>query len=162
MSTQNSGPDDLETWENVSRSRFVLKKFSQTGALTGQMIKGGAKFHVSTKERQINQEIAATKKLDPFLNGTFSPVRLLETTEDAEEIASNPNTIGEEEIVKLVKGPVAALRSRLAEMENLITIERVLEVAKGADVTVSKLEAIEARITEVRPDTHVEINNSGF
>jgi hypothetical protein len=151
--------DELETWENISHSRFVLKKFSARGELQGELINGKRKFHVTTRERHINQEIAATPGLDPFSNGMFAPVRLLDTTEDAAEIAANPNLLGESDMVDLVKGRVDSLKKRLADVENSVVLQRLLEVAKEQDVQASKLDAIKARIDEVSPSIAVEIDS---
>lgn len=158
MSEVGTNLDDLETWENISRSRHVVKKFSSKGDLIEEMISGNRKFHITTRERHINMERAAESKLDPFSNGMFAPVKLLDTTDDAEQIASNPNLIGESEMVDLVKGRVDTLRKRLGEVENPIVLNRLLEVALEQDVQASKLEAVKVRIAEVSPSTFVSVD----
>lgn len=154
---QGTNLDDLELWQNIGRSRFVLKKFSAKGDLVGEIVNGGRKFHVSTRERHINSELAANDKLDPFSNGMFTPVKLLDSTDDLEQIASNPNLMGESDMADLVKGRVDALRKRIGEVGNDVVLERLLEVAKENDASIGKVEAIEARLADLRPATFTEI-----
>lgn len=152
--------DDLETWQNIGRARYVLKKFSAKGDLVGEIIAGGRKFHVTTRERHINSEMTANSSLDPFSNGMFAPVKLLDSTDDLEQIASNPNLIGEDEMADLVKGKIDVLRKRLPEISNTIVLDRLLEVAKAQDATVGKVDAIEKRIEELSPAAFVEVETA--
>lgn len=143
--------EELETWENISHSRYIVKKFSAKGDLISEMINGRKKFHVTQRERHINQELAAAESMDPFANGMFVPIRLLETTDDAEQIASNPNLLGESDMVDLVKGNGNSLKKRLAEISNTIVLERLQEVAHEQDVAGSKLTSIADRLDELKP-----------
>lgn len=158
MATPANTVDELETWRNISRSRHVLKKFGAKGDLIDEMIAGKKQFHVSTRERHINTEMAAEDKLDPFTNGMFVPVTLLDSTEDAEQIASNPNVLSESEMVDLVKGAAPKLKARLEEIINPIVVERLREVAADADVQASKMTAIEARLEALQPKLAVEVD----
>ncbi len=108
----------------------------------------------------MNSELASSPKVDPFRNGQFAPVRLLDSTEDAEEIASNPNLLGESDIVDLVRGKVEPLRARLAEIDQSVVVERMLEVASKEDARMHTVKAIETRLVELRPQTHVEVESS--
>lgn len=159
MTERGVSNDDLETWENISRGRHVIKKFSVRGDLMDEMIGGQRKFHLTTRERQLNMERAATSALDPFSNGMFTPVHLLDSTEDAEQIASNPNLIGETEMVELVKGHVKTLTKRIGDVTNPIVLQRLLQVATESDVSVGKVAAIEARIEEMSPSQVVEVES---
>lgn len=152
---------DLETWENITDSRYVLKKINARGELASEMIGSRRTFHLTTQERHINSEMTASERLDPFRNGMFAPVRLLDGTEDADEIASNPNLMGEEEMAKLASGKVDALRKRIGEVDNPIVLKRLLEVAETEDSRVTTLKAIRERIEEVAPTNVVEIEHSG-
>lgn len=152
---------DLEAWENVSKSRFSLRRIDSRGDVRTELIGGGKTFHLSPEERYMNSELASSPKVDPFKNGRFAPVRLLETTEDAEEIRANPNLLGEEELVELVKGKVEPLRARLQEIEQPVVVERMREIAEREDARVTSVKAIEARLEELRPETHVEVQVAG-
>lgn len=150
--------NELEAWENISRSRHYITKTDRRGELATEMVGGKKTFYISETDRQINMERAANEKLDPFRNGQFSPVRLLDGTEDKEEIAANPNLIGEADMAKLVKGPIGKLKDKLAEIDNPIVVNRLADIARDQDATVKKVEAIDARIAELKPSTatHVE------
>lgn len=153
---------DLETWENITNSRYVLKKFNARGELASEMIGSRKTFHVTTQERQINSEMTASERLDPFRNGMFAPVRLVDGTEDAEEIAANPNLMGEAEMSSLAGGKVEALRKRIADVTNPVVLRRLLEVAEKEDARVTTLKAIKDRIDEVAPSNVVEIEHPGL
>lgn len=143
---------NLETWTNISQSRHAIKRMGAHGVLKTEVIRGQSKFHISEEDRRLNMEMAANPRLDPFSNGQFTPVRLLDGTEDAQEIASNPNLISEDEMAKLIKGNVKTLEARLKEIENPVVIDRLLAIAEESDTTVGRLKAIKTRQTELRPD----------
>lgn len=148
---------ELEAWENVSRSRYALRRINSVGQLETELIGGHKTFHLTTQERYMNSERAASARSDPFRNGRFAPVRLLETTEDAEEIAANPNLLGESDMVELVKGKIEPLRARLEEIQQPVVVERMLEVAEREDARMTSVKAIQKRIEDLRPETHVEV-----
>lgn len=153
--------EELETWENVSRGRVVIKhKAGEYGRFKDELVNGGKKFHITQDDRRLNQELAANDGLDPFMNGILSPVRLLENSEDAEAILANPNVMGESEMADLVKGHFKSLEKRLGDITNPVTLERLLAVAKQSDASVSKVEAITARLQEVAPSLANEILSS--
>lgn len=152
---------DLEAWENTSHSRFSLRRIDSRGDVRTELVGGRKTFHLSPEERYMNSELASSPKVDPFKNGRFAPVRLLETTEDAEEIKTNPNLLAEGDLVELVKGKVEPLRARLAEIEQPLVVERMKEIAEREDARMTSVKAIEARLEELRPQTHVEVEVAG-
>lgn len=151
---------DLETWENVTAARFVIKKFGAKGDLLDEMIGGKKRFHLSTQERHINMELAANDELDPFSNGSLAPVRLLDSTDDAEQIASNPNLMSEDEMVGLLKGNVNTLKKRVNEVRNPALLGRLKELAVEHDVTVGKVSAIDVRLQDVAPSLYTEVTQA--
>jgi hypothetical protein len=152
---------DLEAWENVSRSRYALQRIDRRGDIRTELIGSKKVFHLAPEERYLNSEQASSPSVDPFKNGRFSPVRLLETTEDADEIAANPNLLGEADIKDLVKGKVEPLRARLSEIEQPVVVERMLEIAEAEDARMTSVKAIEQRLAELSPQTHVEVQVAG-
>lgn len=152
---------ELEAWENVSRSRYALQRINGRGDITTDLIGGKKTFHLSPEERYMNSELAADPKVDPFKNGRFAPVRLLDDTEDAAEIAANPNLLGEGEIKALVTGKVEPLRARLSEIEQPVVVERMLQVAEAEDARMTSVKAIEDRLAQLNPMTHVEVQVAG-
>lgn len=154
-------PPEHETWENTGDSRVVLKKYSHAGELIDEMINGRRKVVLTTNERKINQELAATQKMDPFMNGTFAPVRLIETADDLEQIRANPNLMSEGDMKALLKGRVAALETRLTEISSEAVLRRMVEVAEAEDAPVSKLKAVKSRLDEFKLDFVSEVQAAG-
>lgn len=155
--TTASQLDDVETWENVTAARHSLKRFSSKGDLMDELVGSNKTFHITTRERHLNQERAANDELDPFMNGMFAPVRLLDSTEDAAEIAANPNLMGESEMLDLVKGNVKSLEKRIKDVRNPVVIERLLNVAETNDSTIGRIQVIKSRLSELSPSLYTEI-----
>lgn len=145
------GFEDVESWQNMSDSTFGVMKFGAAGTVTSEVVGPRKTFHLSTRERMLNMESAATPDLDPFTNGMFNPVTLIETSADAEQIQSNPNILGEAEMAELVTGPVAKLRERLEGVTNLVLLKRMKEIGEEKDARVANLKAIDLRIEDVDP-----------
>lgn len=152
-----------ETWKNATQGRIFLKKYNQKGEMAAEMIPGGKVFQISPNERRINAELAATPDLDFFQNGQLTPVRLIETEEDAKEIASNPNLMAESDMVDLFKGHWKTFEARVGEISNLTTLRRLLEIAQSdqVDAKVRQVEAVKQKIEEIDPPDHVEIGHAG-
>jgi hypothetical protein len=146
-----------ETWENTGMSRVVLKKYSHSGELVDEMLNGRRKIMVTPHERRLNQELAANKHLDPFANGTLSPVHLIETADDLEEIKANPNLMSETDMKDLLKGHFKKLEARLAEIDSEPILNRLLEVASEEDASLSKVNAIKTRLDSFKPDYVTEV-----
>lgn len=159
--TTSAQLEDVESWENVTAARHVLKRFSSKGDLMDEMVGSNKTFHITTRERHLNSERAANDDLDPFTNGAFAPVRLLDSTDDAEEIAANPNLMGEAEMKELIKGNVKSLEKRIKDVRNPVVIERLLAVANENDSTVGRIAIINARLTELSPSLYTEIEAGG-
>lgn len=152
-----------ESWKNTTAGRIFLKKYNQRGELASEMVPGGKVFQISPVERRINTEMAALPELDFFSNGQLTPVRLIETEEDAKEIASNPNLMAESDMVDLFKGHWKTFEARVGEINNLTTLRRLLEVGQSSEVDakVRQVDVIKAKIEEISPAEHVEINHAG-
>lgn len=148
----------LETWENATRGRVGVLRFDRFGQMKSETIRPGGKFQVTTEERQINSERAATKKLDIFSNGYCVPVRLLEDAEDAKEIASNPNLMGESELKALFKGSQKAFAEKINGITNTNTLRRVLDMTEDENIgaSVKHQKIVLERIKELEsPETAV-------
>ena len=96
-----------------------------------------------------------------FQNGRLQPVRLIDTAEDYEEIASNPNFMSESDIIALLKRPVKEVRERLDEVTSVTTVNLIAEIAR-ADENIKKVvvDAVEARLDSFTPENVVEVVNS--
>lgn len=155
---------ELETWENGTRGRIGVLKFDRRGELRNELVRPKARVHLTPDERKINQERAAEDRLDVFQNGHLIPVRLLDGTEDAKEIASNPNLMAESDLRELFKRQWKAFGSKVNEITNPMTLNRLLALAEDDDVnaTVKQVSIIKARISEVSgEDETVELEPVG-
>lgn len=146
----------LETWQSGVRGVVAIKKFDRRGEMKDEVIRAGQKFTLTTEERIFNQDRAASPELCDFRNGRLIPVRILDGTEDAKEIASNPNLIGESEMVDLLKGHFKTFESKLRAISNTVALERFLAVAEDNDATIKQVSAIKTRLDEVNPIRVVE------
>lgn len=153
--------EETETWENSTPGRVVVRKFDARGTLGHELVGSKRKIAITPQERKINQEMAASEDLDVFKNGTMQPVRLIEGNEETQEIASNPNHVSESDIRAMVKGHHKTLEKRLTEIRNPSALQRLLEVARDEDASVSTVEKIKARLQEVSPSLYEEVTPVG-
>lgn len=153
----------LETWRNITRGRVVLQKYNSQGHLIDELIGGERQFHVTPAERRLNQERCANEELDPFANGTFAPVRLIDGEEDAKALADNPNVMSDSAMDDLfsAKGATPAFIERVNSISNPVTLNRMLAVANERDASVKQVDAIRARLEQVSPLLAVEVTATG-
>lgn len=106
----------------------------------------------------MNQDLAARADMDVFSNGQLQPVRILDSVEDAREIAENPNLMSEAEMRALFKASVKTpeFAERIGTVTNQAALERLLDIAEEEDATISKVSAIRSRIRESSPDLFAE------
>jgi len=145
--------DELETWKNPTEGRVWINRLDRHGELEKvEVIAGGRTFHISSAERRLNQEMAYNSDLDLFANGTLTPVRMIEGSDDAREFAANPNLLTEDDMRGLVRKTKASTDSfveRLATIKNPATLERLLSLAREEDAPLSRVEAIQGRLGEL-------------
>lgn len=161
--------EDKETWKNAGRGSVWLNVFdpAKPGALKHQQVRGGGTIVITTQERQVNQDRAANRDLDMFTNGTLTPVRLVDSAEDYEEIASNPNLLSEDDMRDLFKLKTPSFKKRIGEITNSIAMARMLEMAKEEEselnISMAQYKAVETRLAELRggPEVvEIEINQT--
>lgn len=146
--------DQLETWQNVTRGRVVLRRVGAMGQVRYDMIGGSKIFHITPQERRMNQEVAATEDLDFFLNGVLQPINLADT-DDADFLKDNPNLLGDEDQIKrLFKASPDVFAERLATIKNSSALERLKDLAYQDDTgaTVAQARMVEARLAQVAPE----------
>lgn len=149
-----------ETWENVSRGVVGYLESDPKGPPRGKLVRGGARFTISTEDRIMNQDLAMNDG-GVFQNGRLQPVRLIDTAEDYEEIAANPNFMSESDITDLLKRPIKEVRARLDEVTSVTTVNLIAEIAR-ADENIKKIvvDAVESRLDAFTPENVVEVVNS--
>jgi hypothetical protein len=148
----------FEVWRNSIAGSVGVKKTDRRGELVTETVRGGEKFQISTDDRLLNSEWAANDDLDVFKNGMLTPVRILDGTEDAKEIASNPNLITESDMAALFSAHWKTFEAKLGLITNLTTLQRLLSVAEAedTDATVRQVQSIKSRIDELNPSPVVE------
>lgn len=158
-----------EVWENPNAGPRYIKQYNQEGKLVSVPIRPGKRFVLTTKERLINSDIAASEELDMFKNGQLVPVTLAETAQDYEKIMSNPNLISETDMAALFKiKKVADFRERLATITNKTVLERIQALADDdeTNASVPQVKAIMNRLEEINPTpdrprlTEDDLNNN--
>ncbi len=147
---------ELESWKNPTAGRVWVNRLDHRGDLKKtELVGSGKTFHLSAAERRANQEMAYNTDLDVFANGTLTPVRLVGSAEEAAAFAANPNHMTEDDMRSLVnkpKGKASELfTERLGSIRNAATLERLLALAREEDAPLSRVEAIQTRLTEVNP-----------
>lgn len=161
-----SNVDDKETWKNAGAGEIWIKVLDPiTQRMQHTPVRSGAKVAISTRDRQFNQDLAASPDKDFFSNGTLTPVRLVDTAEDYQEISSNPNLLSEDDMVEILKiRAIGKFRERIADITNLIALNRMIEMAESEEVnvTMAHSKALNARLQDLRGDVPevVEVTQS--
>lgn len=140
-----------EMWKNVTKGTVVVSKFDNNENIVRSDVKSGQTITVTEEERHLNDQLAYDLSVCVFRSGVLEPVRLVDSAEDIEDIKSNPNLKSEAELVELIKGHGNKLKSHLSTINNVITLHRIYDLAIEHDVSMSKINAIKAAITEVDP-----------
>lgn len=147
-----------ETWKNATRGKVVVLKYDLRGNLIHELVHGNGTFTLSREERLLNMDRAANDGLDVFKNGTLVPVRLIDGTEDAAEIASNPNLLTEDDMRGLFKAHWKTFEAKVQSISNPLTLSRLLALAEDEDTgaTIKQQKTVKARLEEVQPAAFVE------
>lgn len=143
--------DGMETWRNESESSFSLRRRKENGALESWIVSGRRVFHLTPIERRLNQMETAREADDPFRNGLFTNLMLVEGEADLAEVRDNPNQLSESQMRELYDGPFRAMERRVAELANPVTLRRLHEVGVNMAAKVNKLAVVEARLSAVDP-----------
>lgn len=143
-----------EVWINPTAGTVFLKKMDHRGELTRwEQINSGRRFNITTEERRLNMESAADESLCVFRNGILQPVRLIGEDEESRELAANPNAMSESDMKTVLSGHYKTFEAKLAQINNVATLERMLAVAYDQDVTIRRVERIRERVSEVNSNT---------
>jgi hypothetical protein len=143
---------ERESWKSNIPGRIYLKQINSQGHVHDVVVHPGKAVHLTPQERHMNQEMAASKDQDVFANGFMSPIRLIENSEEAAAIAANPNLMTESDMRALFKN-TRGFNARLTEISNVLTLQRMIELADEVDASLRQVSAIQARIVELTPDS---------
>lgn len=151
-----------ETWRNETQGMIVLKRVARTGELVDEILTAGKVIHLTPAERRMNQELFAEESYDFFKNGTLSPVRLIETEEDAAQLRSNPNHVSEDEMRSLFKSrSLKAFQERVDQITNPVALNKLLKLAEAEDATIKQVDTIKGRLEKVSPSLFSEVRTVG-
>jgi len=142
---------NTETWRNQGNGSVWVWIADRFGHYKDQTVRAGGKIQITPDDRRYNQERAADDSLDIFSNGTLVPVRLIEGSEDAREIAANPNLISESDMVVLFSLEPGEFDKKLADITNPVVLQKLVAMSEDEEVDASLRQAkrIAARLTEV-------------
>jgi hypothetical protein len=148
----------LEVWRNVAAGMRWYLAFDIQGREVTKLAQPSRTFSLTTMERQINQERAATGELDLFRNGDFVLVKASGETND-EEIRST-DSFTDEEISRLAYEILAdpANVERVNEINSPTTLQRILEELIVIDAPASVVNTVQAKVDSIKkPVPEVEL-----
>lgn len=141
----------VETWENLSLSTIAIVKITARGDEEQQVINGPRRFFCTTEERLLTQDRIVDPANDPFQNGWFRPITVPATV----TVETNPNALGDEEILGVLKSSELAWTEWLAVLDSPETLQRLLDKAEEAEASLKRYRQVEARLAELRPPTRL-------
>lgn len=135
----------IETWKNIGQSMVHITRIGEYGKQITDLIYGGRSFSITPQERRMNQSSCFNpEKDDPFTNGTFSPVILLDEEPDTPKLRANPNVLDEAGVGDLFKLSGEAFNQRLLQVTNVTAVDRLIAAAKdpSTGASVQQLETV--------------------
>lgn len=134
----------IETWMNVGPSLVHITKIGEYGKRESELIYGNRVFAITPQERRLNQSQCFDKMNDPFTNGVFKPLRLLEDEPDTVTLRANPNVVDDDAIAALFRLTGEAFGQQLMAITNPTAVDRLIEVAKqpATGATVGQLDTL--------------------
>lgn len=144
--------EEKELWHNTGRGQVWIWMTNVMDKQELRPIGGGEKFMISPSDRRNNQDMAMSG--DFFTDGTFAPVKLVDSAKDFEELASNPGVMSDSDVAELFELTAPQLKKRLAEIDNKKILRRIQEVANAdsTKATLAQVRAIDARVEELTPE----------
>lgn len=142
---------EVERWSHLGNGRTIIHRIDGLGQSKPEMIRGKTEFTIAPEERRVNQAKCAPG-LDPFTNGTFIPVTLIETEADVDEIKNSPDTLGEDEMDELLNKHWKQLQKRLDEITSPVALAQFESYAEAHEAGPKSLERIRARLNDAAPD----------
>lgn len=149
--------DFVETWENIATYQNAIVKIDARGEEKQEVIQGRRQFMLTTEERLITSGKVLDKNNDPFKNGAFRPI----IVPDDVTIESNPNALGDDEILQMFQVGNAAWPALLETIDSVATLRRMLDLADESEgISLARYRTIEQRLIEVRGGpTQLKVND---
>lgn len=148
-------PADYETWQSQIRGRFGIIRYTPDGKQV-ELIEGGQNFMVSPDERRANQQ-AFARGQDPFLNGKFTRVELIEDDRDYTKLMEIVDSITDEDLTEIIDGHWKTAEKKINAISSEWPLRRLLEMAENTGAARAKLDAIRARLDAVAPKKPADV-----
>jgi hypothetical protein len=152
MTTLERVHSTIETWRNTQAGMRWYISFDLQGRETTKTVNGYRTFTITTFERQVNQERAATPEQDLFRNGGFVLVRGSSDTKEDE--LGSPNAITDADITDAVLQVIGGSETIEAVMEGIdspFTMNRYLEQLVVEDAPKEAIEYVKKLLEEKEP-----------
>ena len=142
--------EEKEVWKSGVPGIVGIIKFNRHGEAVRERVRPGQVVQLTKEEREFNQEKASSPDLDVFKNGMLVPVKLFDTTAQA-ELAENPNLMAESDMEALFKANWKVFDAKVSAITNEIALNRLLAIAESQDATVRQVNTIQDRIKALQP-----------
>lgn len=140
----------VEVWKNTSPGAKWYICFDLQGRETSKVVEGNRTFTLTTFERQINQDRAATAEQDLFRNGTFVLSKPSSETNPEEVSSPNAKTDGEiEGLVREIEYGDLKTADAIAEVDSPVTLQRLYDALKEAGAHHAKLNVVKKKIDSI-------------
>lgn len=148
--------DKKEMWRSSVAGMLGVIKYDPRGNEYCEVVRSGQVLAITTEERMLNQERAATEAKDFFKNGSLTPVKLLDDAEDLEDIAANPNLISEEDMKALFTSNWKIFDAKVDGISNVGTLKKMIAIANEGEATVRQVNKLGQRLADLSPSAPVE------
>lgn len=147
----------VEVWRNTAAGMRWYIVFDLQGRETSKTVPGGKTFTVTTFERQINQERAASPEQDLFRNGTFVLAKASDDTDESEFASPNARTDAEiEAMVNEVVYGELDVKAAIGDIDSIVTLGRILEALVIEDAKKSVIDQVKKKMKDLDPAAPVE------
>lgn len=150
--------DAPEIWKNETRGPVGVRKNDprNPGGTKVELVRPGGQVIISAEERRFTEEMVRLPVNNPFRNGRLLLVSGADDDPELQAIKADPNSIGREDIDKqLFEGNLKAMQSKLAKIDSIATLQRILDVADTEGASTRRVQAIRDRIAEVGGTTNL-------
>ena len=129
---------------NAGQGLVYITKIGEYGRRESELVHGGRVFALTPQERRLNQAQCFDPKNDPFTNGSFKPLALLDDEVDTARLRNNPNVLDDHRVGELFALKGEGFSQKLLEITNQTAIDRLIEIARQPDAgaTVQQLEIL--------------------
>lgn len=143
--------DAPEIWKNETRGVIGVRKHDprNPGGTKVELVRAGGQVVITSDERRLTEEMVRQTVNNPFRNGRLLLVSGAEDDEELQAIKADPNSISSDEIAKLLDGTLRVMEGRLAKIDAVPTLERILQHADSEGASTRRLQAIRDRISAV-------------